>query len=279
MLLNGLIAVAVIAAVLICVGVGAFASLQWLWVLPVGFVGSFLVVLLLAVVVMVIMAKLVDTSTPREEFSNLYLRVLNQYVDMAAKLLGVRFHATGLEKRPESGRFLLVCNHISDIDPVVIYRYLPKSELAFISKKENDKKPVIYEFQHMLMGQPINRENDREGLKTILNCIRLLKEDKASIAVFPEGYTSLDRLLHPFRNGVFKIALKAKVPIVVCTVRNTHKALANVLKFKRLDVYFDILDVLQPEQVQGMTAVQIGEMVHKMMEDHLGPDLVRQETT
>lgn len=279
MLLNGLIAVAVLAAVLICAGTGAFASLQWLWVLPLGFVGGFLAALLVAVIVLVVMAKLVDTSTPREQFSNLYLRVLNQYVDMAAKLLGVRFHTTGLEKRPESGRFLLVCNHISDIDPVVIYRYFPKSELAFISKKENDKKPVIYEFQHMMMGQPIDRENNREGLKTILNCIRLLKEDKASIAVFPEGYTSLDRVLHSFRSGVFKIALKAKVPIVVCTVRNTHKALANILKFKRLDVYFDVLDVLQPEQVEGMTAVQIGDIVHQMMADHLGPDLVYQETT
>ena len=42
-------------------------------------------------------------------------------------------------------------------------------------------------------------------------------------AVFPEGYTSMDEKLHPFRSGVFKIALRAKVPVVVCTVQNTNK--------------------------------------------------------
>ena len=37
------------------------------------------------------------------------------------------------------------------------------------------------------MGQMLNRENDREALKTIVTCIRLLKDDEVSIGVFPEG--------------------------------------------------------------------------------------------
>ena len=130
---------------------------------------------------------------------------------------------------------------------------------------------------HMTLCQMINRENDREALKTILQCISILKEDRASICVFPEGYTSEDGLLHPFRPGVFKIAQKAKVPIVVVTLQNTQHVFHNAKRLRPTKVHLHLVDVIPPEELEGVTAVDLSARVHAMMAADLGKDLVLPE--
>ena len=84
--------------------------------------------------------------------------------------------------------------------------------------------------------------------------------------------------MHPFRSGVFKIAQKAKVPIVVCTLQNTQYVFKNAKRLKPTDVHLHLLGVLKPEDLEGMTAVDIAGRVHAIMAEDLGPDLVLQET-
>lgn len=99
-----------------------------------------------------------------------------------------------------------MCNHLNDLDPLSLLKHFKKSQLAFISKRENDEKFIVGKLMHKILCQPINRENDREALKTIVKCIQILKEDKASIAVFPEGYTSRDG------NCILSAAVCSKLP-------------------------------------------------------------------
>ena len=114
--------------------------------------------------------------------------------------------------------------------------------------------------------------NDREALKTILKCIQLLKEDQVSICAFPEGGIKEVGKLSHFRSGVFKIAQKANVPIVVCTVRNTAKIIPNLLKLKHTDVYLNLVDVIPAESLKGRTTVDIAEQVYGMMLEDLGEE-------
>ena len=92
--------------------------------------------------------------------------------------------------------------------------------------------------------------------------------------MFPEGYTSRDGKLQHFRSGVFKIAQKANVPIVVVTLQNTAVILHNAARLKPTQVELHLVGVIPPEELKGVTAVEIGERVHRMMADDLGPDLV-----
>ena len=272
------LALVLLIAVGVCAATGGFADLSWLWILPVSVLGSAAGLAAVHFLVLWISCELVDMEKPQEKDSP-YFRFLTSYTaEQALQLVQARMHTRGLEKIPQTGRFLLVCNHLNDLDPVVLYYYFRKSGMIFISKRENATMFVVGKVMHKLRCQLINRENDREALKTILECIRLIKEDEASVAVFPEGYTSMDGLLHPFRSGVFKIALKTKVPIVVCTLQNTQKVFGNAKRLKPTDVHLHLLDVLQPEQLEGMTAVEVAEKVHTMMAEDLGPELVLQET-
>lgn len=260
----------------ICVAADAFADFTWMWKLPVGFAGTYLVLILGLFILVLIMTALVDMKKVQQTDNGFYRAVTYGAISVAAPFLGLRLHTEGLEKTPKEGRCLVVCNHLFDLDPVFLLMAFREKQLAFISKRENDKMFIVGPFLHKMLGQSINRENDREALKTILNCVQIIKDDKASIAVFPEGYVSKDRKLHPFRSGVFKIAQRANVPIVVCTLRNTHHIMHNALRLKPTDIYLHLVGVIPAEELKGVTAIQIGDRVHAMMAEDLGPELVLQ---
>ena len=275
MLLGAFAALSLVIGVAVCLAAGAFAAATWLWMLPLVAVGSLLLFCLLAFLLLMYLCKQVDQSVPQEEDDRFCRVFANLIVESVLPVLRIRVEASGLEKMPRDGRFMLICNHTSLFDPIGLLYCLPKHQLAFVSKRENSTMFVIGPMMHRLQCQLINRENDREALKTILRCIQILKEDKASIAVFPEGgILSEDGKLHHFRPGVFKIAQKAGVPIVICTLKNTLNVIPNLLRWKPSRVQMQVLDVIPAEELKGVTTVAIADRCYQMMAEDLGPDLV-----
>ena len=241
------------------------------------FIGSWLGLAAAAFAFLVVVSYMVDPNQEQDDDDPFYRKVSNLYVEVLLMALQVRVKACGLEKIPKDGRFLLVCNHQSPADPGVLFHYLRHSQLAFISKKENRDMFCIGRLMQKVLCQFIDRDDDRQALQVILRCIRILKDDKASIAVFPEGSTNHDELLHHFRPGVFKIAQKAQVPIVVCTIRNTRPVIHNGLRLKKTDVELKLVEIIPAESLKGRTAVDISNQVYGIMADDLGPALIAKD--
>lgn len=256
--------------VLLCLGTDTTNPLFWV----LSFIGFFLLGIVFAFAFLYLMAKRVDKSVPQEENSPFYRKLTDVYVRGIVALCRIKVKTQGMEQLPGDGRYLLVCNHMCIADPAVLLYTFPKSQLAFISKKENDDMLIVGEVMHKLQCQLIDRENDRAALRTIIKCIQMLKEDKASVAVFPEGYCSDDGLLRHFRPGVFKIAQKANVPIVVCTLRDTIPVIPNIKKLRASTVELHLVGVVQPEEFAGKTTVDIADRVYSMMANDLGEELV-----
>ena len=277
MLLGIVLTASLLIAGLICLLTGGFAGLAWLWILPLSVLGAFAVLAALAFLFLWLMCKRVDINEPQENDSKFYRAMMHLYVDAILTLARVTVKTSGLEQTPKNGRFLLVSNHIDNIDPAFLLTCFRKSQLAFISKREVQQFFMVGQLMHKILCQPINRENDREALKTILKCIQIIKEDKASIAVFPEGYIHEDKKLHRFRPGVFKIATKTKVPIVVCTLRDTPPVLSNFTHLKPSTVEVRLLKVIYPEEYENITTVELADRIYGMMAEDLGPDRVSQE--
>ena len=268
-----LLGLIILLSALVSVGCCVMAEgLSWLWLLPLSFAGAFVAFLALALAFLVLAILPLKAETVYERDSRFYRTLTNLYIDLIIALVGLRFETKGLEKRPKDGRFLLVSNHLHEIDPAILMHFFPKSQLAFIAKREVADMPLVGKLLPAIQGQFINRENDREALKTILKCIQLLKEDDASVGVFPEGYINQLRKFKHFRPGVFKIAQKAKVPIVVCTLRNTHHVLGNLMKLKRSTVSVHVLEVIEPQWLEGKTTVEIADYVYGIMASDLGPE-------
>ena len=278
MLLISIAVLSLLVSMFVCLGCDAFVTLAWMWILPVSFLCFFIGLLLLGFLFLMYLCKRVDQSVPQEEDNKFYRWVADLIIDSALPVLRIHVKKTGLEKVPTEGRFMLVCNHCNNSDPIILLNCLRKSQLAFISKKENSTMFVIGPMMHKIQCQLINRENDREALKTILKCIQIIKEDKASIGVFPEGgILSEDGKLHHFRPGVFKIAQKANVPIVVCTLKNTKDVIHNMAHYKPSYVEMDVLEVIPAEQLKGVTTVDIAQRCYGIMAENLGPELIAED--
>ena len=266
MLLGTITAVSAILAVLQALG-------GVLWLLPLYFLGNFATLALLAFLFLVVVSYAVDLDKEQEEDDPFYRRVANLYAEALIQIMQVRVAPRGLEKTPKEGRFLLVCNHQFLADPGVLIHHFKDSQLAFISKQENRDLFCVGRLMHKFLCQTLDRDNDRQALKVILKCIQIIKEDKASIAVFPEGGTHQDDKLHPLRPGVFKIAQKANVPIVVCTIQGTRGIFKNAAKLRPTHVELHLVGVIPAEELKGRTAVDISNQVYDMMLADLGEEL------
>ena len=245
------------------------ASGVWIPVLGVGlFAGFFLALIILFALIVWVSSLFVDMSKEQTKYNRYYGFIAYQLIGLAVKLGNIRIHAKGVDMVPEDGVFLLVSNHIADVDPAIFLYCLPRARLAFISKRENEKIYMINKYMHAIQCQSINRENDREALKTILKTVEILREGDHSMGVFPEGYESRTGELLPFRNGVFKIAQKAKVPIVVAVLRNTKQIAKNIFR-RRTDVDMEILGVIPVDELTGVVTKDVGDRIHLMMEQAL----------
>jgi 1-acyl-sn-glycerol-3-phosphate acyltransferase len=256
---------------------GIFESYTWLWAYPLLAIGILLVEILLSFGYLMLLCKRVDFESEQEEDAPHYRWVVEQLVESVVPLVRIGVKVSGMEKVPPQGRFMLVCNHCSNSDPVMLLSAFKGRQVAFIAKKEVKDMFVVGPMLHKVLGQFIDRENDREALKTILKCVKILKEDKASIGVFPEGYILPHRKLHHLRPGVFKIAQKAQAPIVVCTLKGTRELIPSLAHLRHTDVELKVVTVLSVEELTGRATTDIAQQVYEIMAADLGPENVAEE--
>lgn len=239
------------------------------WLVPVLFIGFFVCFILLQLGLFALMIQFTNMEKSPDKGVKLFRFLIKYSLPIIVWAARVKIHHTGTEKLPENTHMLFVCNHQHDFDPVIIHTVFPDADIGFVGKKEiYTTMPFIAKAMHRIYSQPIDRENDREAAKTIVKIIHTLKEDKASIALFPEGYCSKDCTLLPFRNGSLKTAIKAQVPIAVCVINNTQ-AIPKRMFRRRTDVEFRLLDVIYPEDFADLNTVQLGDKIHAQMQEAL----------
>ncbi len=202
--------------------------------------------------------------------SKFYRWLLNSSTGIAMKILRIKIHTTGMEKIPQ-GRYLMVCNHRSNFDPIIMWYVFRKSEPAFISKPENFNYPIYGRIIRKCCFLPIDRTNPRNSMKTILDAVDLIKRNEVSIVVYPEGTRSKKYKLLKFHNGVLKIAQKAKVPIVVATIQG-GETIKERYPFRRSHVYIDVLSVFDVAEVTSQTTDELGGKARQLMLDKLEPE-------
>lgn len=192
--------------------------------------------------------------------------------EMASLLLfygRVRPFLTGTERMPKDGRFLFVCNHRSIFDPMIVMDKMRNYHIAFISKPENMNIPVIGRCLYSIGYLSIDRENDRNALKTILTAADYMKRDVCSIGIYPEGTRSKTEELLPFHAGSLKAAQRAKVPIVVACVRGTENAQTVNFFSRRKDVFLDILEVIPADTVCSRRTEELSDQIRSLIQEDL----------
>lgn len=200
---------------------------------------------------------------PKKEYdtnSRFYRFLLYSATAVTLKLLRIRVHTSGLEKIPEGTKLLFVGNHRSNFDPIIEWQVLKKWEIAFISKESNFKIPFFGRFIRKCCFLAIDRKDPAKSIVTMDKAAELLDKGEVSIGVYPEGTRNRADELLPFHNAVFRIAKKAKAPIVVMVIRGTDTIHEKVIRH-RSDVYLDIAEVIPADEVSAMRTNEIGKRV------------------
>ena len=152
------------------------------------------------------------------------LRMRSAYIRFGFKLVWLaaagKTKVIGLENIPTDRPVLFVGNHRSMLDVVICGSLIP-FPVGFISKIELEKIPLLRMQMRDINCLFLDRKDDRQALKVILRAIELVKGGQ-SMFIFPEGtrFKEEGKFL-PFHAGSFKIATKAKAPIVPVTIVGT----------------------------------------------------------
>lgn len=148
------------------------------------------------------------------------LAIVNWAFRCVAFLSGTKVIVLGEENVPKDKAVLYVGNHRSFYDIILTYVRVPRL-CGYVAKKEMLKVPLLSIWMKYLHCLFLDRENIKEGLKTILEAIEKIKSG-ISICIFPEGTRNktADTFL-PFHEGSFKIAEKSDAPIIPLTIVNS----------------------------------------------------------
>lgn len=255
-----LVIAAAIAALYVCAAGGA------IWAGALVFVGAFAGLVVLFVLVIGLLTLNVDKTKPIEKQNRICRWAIVSATGLMLQFFEVRTHVTGAEKLPK-GRYVFISNHRSAFDPLIVFNKLAQCDLGFISKPSNMALPVVGKVAYGAGCLGIDRENDRNALKTIIGAANYLKNDVCSIGIYPEGTRSHSSKLLEFHAGSFKIAQKANVPVVVSSIRGSEGVTKRILRGS--DVYIDILEVIPAQTVKSEQTHELAEHCKGLIESHL----------
>jgi 1-acyl-sn-glycerol-3-phosphate acyltransferase len=134
--------------------------------------------------------------------------------------LGFSLRAEGGRNVPLSGPALLIANHQSYLDPVLV-GLAARRHLCYLARKTLFDNPLFAALIRSYHAVPIDQEGfAREGLRVILD---QLKAGKA-VLVFPEGERTGDGAVYPLRPGVHLLIKKGQVPVVPVGIAGAFEA-------------------------------------------------------
>lgn len=235
-----------------------------------GLIGLLLAFIILYFLFVFAASMFINTKKEYNQDSKFYRFLLQSSTGIGMRIMRIKYDLQGLDQIPEGKQMLFVCNHRSGFDPMISWRILRKHAPSFISKEENFKVPFYGRLIRRCCFMSIDRENPRNAMVTINRASELLQADEVSIAVYPEGTRSKEAVLLPFHNGVFKIAQKANVPVVVLTIQGTEKVKKNY-PWHSTTVRLKVVGILDAEHVKtsktSVIADEARDMIAKDLED------------
>lgn len=184
--------------------------------------------------------------------------IIYQFVWFLNRLLGFRIKVEGKENIPYGRKYVVIGNHKSKCDVMIIYEIF-KNPMAAVAKDNLLKVPFLRGLMYSIGCIPIDRGNDREALKNLRQGYKQV-EDGYPMMVFPEGgiKTRDTEKMVEIRPGAYKLATKPEADIVPVVIKGASKISKNALRRKtKIDV--KILEPMRYEEYKDLTTVELGD--------------------
>jgi len=125
-----------------------------------------------------------------------------------------RVRKSGLERIPEEGPAIVVCNHVSYVDALVITAAC-RRPIRWVMDHRIFSIPVLSFFFRTMRAIPIApAREDADALKSAYDAIAKALDDGELVGLFPEGRLTSDGEMGPFRPGIAQILARTAVPVI-----------------------------------------------------------------
>ena len=134
-----------------------------------------------------------------------------------------RCSAKWLEKLPENEKFIVACNHASNLDPLIVGCFFPRM-LRYLAKEELFTGWFLGTCIRALGAVPVSRASNASAAGALKGFMKLYQEG-SDVLIFPEGGRTLDGKLQPLEAGVALIAAHEHAPILPVFIHGSFKAM------------------------------------------------------
>jgi 1-acyl-sn-glycerol-3-phosphate acyltransferase len=156
-----------------------------------------------------------------------------------------RVRVTGRERLPWRGAAVIVANHLSLVDVPVLYGLF--RPFKWVSKSSLFRVPFLGWNMALNGYVPVTR-GAADSVRRMLSRCRELLDQGSPVLLFPEGTRSPDGRLQAFKDGAFRLAVEAGVPVVPVALSGTAETLPKhgIVLRNRMDARVRVLDPLDP---------------------------------
>lgn len=183
------------------------------------------------------------------------------------KMTSVDATIIGAENIPDEP-VVYIGNHRSFFDILLTYSRCSRLT-GYVAKKEMEHIPLLSTWMKYLYCLFLDRENPKEGLKTILLAIDYIKRG-ISICIFPEGTRNKGEELSmlPFKDGAFKIATKTNCAIIPVSMNNTNAIFEKQFpRIRKVHVIIEYGKPIYPDELDKDDKKHIGQYVQNILQD------------
>ena len=195
------------------------------------------------------------------------LRIVQWAFKVLLSITGVEVTVIGEENVPDEP-VLFIANHRSYFDILLTYSRC-KRLTGYVAKREMLRYPVLRTWMKRLYCLFLNRDDMKEGLKTILQAIDYIKNG-VSICIVPEGTRNdgEELSLLRFHPGSFKIAEKGGCAIVPISMNNTASIFENQFPcIKKTHIILEYGKPVYPKELDKETRKRLAPYFQNIIQE------------
>jgi lyso-ornithine lipid O-acyltransferase len=144
-------------------------------------------------------------------------RLNRNYTLLLRLILNIKVTIAGDEGQLERGGYVIIANHVSYVDGIVLGSIFP---IVFVSKREVKKWPIVGQWNVLCGTIFINRQRKNEVGALVREMTRKLRQE-ANILLFPEGTSTNGEKMLPFQTVPLAAPLRSRSIIVPVTLAYT----------------------------------------------------------
>jgi 1-acyl-sn-glycerol-3-phosphate acyltransferase len=138
------------------------------------------------------------------------------------KAAGIRVEVSGQENVPAGTSCIFIANHVSNLDPPVLFPVLPGMSSVLL-KKELMRIPILGMAMRMGKFVPVERGVRRDAPQASVAAAAAALRSGLHMVIFAEGTRSKDGRLAAFKRGPFYLAMETGAPIVPVAISGTQR--------------------------------------------------------